>query len=131
MNKRNICMFLLLGTAVCGCGSQVQEVPFQVSDVKPGFCKAIDARPGYFWQRPQRVMPCRINRGEPLVFVDPESRSTLGRKDVATVPNLIVEPADSMSERRGHVSHVHSRKLGKSLHRRNRNHQTLSQAAGR
>jgi hypothetical protein len=123
-------MFLLLATAVCGCGGQIQEVPFQVSDIKPGFCKAIDARPGYFWQSPQRVMPCRINRDEQLVFVDPESRSTLGRKDVATVPNLIVEPAESMSERRGHVSHVHSRKSGKPSHRRNRNHQTLSQAAG-
>ena len=126
MNKQNICVFFALVTAVCGCGSQVQEVPFQVSDVKPGFCKAIDARPGYFWQRPQRVMPCRINRGDQLVFVDPESRSTFGRQDVATVPSLIVEPEESMSQTRGHVRHVRSRKLSKPSHRRDRNHQTLS-----
>jgi hypothetical protein len=71
-------------------------------------------------------MPCRIDRSDQLVFVDPQSRSIFGRKDVAVMPNLIVEPVESTSERRGHVSHVHSRKLAKPSHRHNRNHQTLT-----
>ncbi len=63
---RNFLVSLVFATAVCGCGSQVQQVPFQVSDVRPGFCKAVEARPGYFWERPQRVMPCRIEHSDRL-----------------------------------------------------------------
>jgi hypothetical protein len=121
---RSLIVSLAFATVLCGCGSQVQQVPFQVSDVRPGFCKAVEARPGYFWERPQRVMPCRIEHSERLVFVDPES-SAHPREDTST-PNIIVEPIASVPK----VKHrAHSRKLAKPSHSRNSNHQTLSRSS--
>lgn len=63
-------LFLLvpLAAAVFGCSPQVKQVTFNVGGIKPGYCKAIVAQPGYFWQPAQRVMPCRTDRGE-LVFI--------------------------------------------------------------
>jgi hypothetical protein len=120
---RNFLVSLVFATTVCGCGSQVQQVPFQVSDVRPGFCKAVEARPGYFWERPQRVMPCRIEHSDRLVFVDPES---VAPRREASMPNIIVEPVTSVSKVR---YRVHSRKLAKPSHPRNPNHQTLSESS--
>ena len=59
---------LVLAAIASGCGSQIQQVSFNVGDIKPGYCEAILARPGYFWQTSERVMPCRTNKGE-LIFV--------------------------------------------------------------
>lgn len=51
-----------------GCSPQVKQVTFDVGNIKPGYCEAIVAQPGYFWQPAQRVMPCRTDRGE-LIFI--------------------------------------------------------------
>jgi hypothetical protein len=121
---RNFLISLAFATAVCGCGSQVQEVPFQVSDVKPGFCKAVEARPGFFWERPQRVMPCRIENSDRLVFVDPGSLAP--RQEAASTPDMILEPVVTVSKA-GY--RVHSRKLAKPSHPRNPNHHTLTKSS--
>jgi hypothetical protein len=121
---RKFLISLAFATAISGCGSQVQQVPFQVSDVRPGFCKAVEARPGYFWEKPQRVMPCRIEHSDRLVFADPDSLAP--RQEPASTPNIIIEPITSVSK----VRHrAHSRKLAKPLHPRNANHQTLSKSS--
>src|SRR5215831_714075 len=76
MSARGICSCLafVLSFTIAGCTSnQVEQVSFQVSDIQPGFCKAVSAKPGYFWEKPQRVMPCRTDRGQ-LVFIDQQYR---------------------------------------------------------
>jgi hypothetical protein len=76
MSARSLYSYLAvaLSLSALGCSSnQVQQVSFQVSDIQPGYCKAVSAQPGYFWEKPQRVMPCRTDRGQ-LVFIDQQYR---------------------------------------------------------
>lgn len=54
MMRRVIRFLLLLPVAAVsvGCGPPVQQVTFNISHIKPGYCEAIIAQPGHFWDAP-------------------------------------------------------------------------------
>ena len=84
----------LLAATAFGCSPEVKQVSFNVGDIKPGYCEAVVAQPGYFWQPAQRVMPCRTDRGELIFIGQSQSEDLLSELSgpMSTVTNHMVFP---------------------------------------